>query len=61
LAGCWSERLNPLTDIGGIAEFEREMIRERTHAGLHEARARGHVPGRKPKISAEQKKRSSKP
>ena len=32
------------------------MIRERTRAGLHEARAQGRVPGRKPKITAEQKK-----
>jgi hypothetical protein len=24
--------------LGSFAEFEREMIRERTHAGLHEAR-----------------------
>jgi DNA invertase Pin-like site-specific DNA recombinase len=33
-----------------------EMIRECTHAGLDEARAQGRVPGRKPKIIAEQKK-----
>jgi len=39
-----------------FAEFEREMIRERTRAGLQEARAQGRVPGRKPKITAEQKK-----
>ena len=38
--------------LGSFAEFEREMIRERTRAGLHEAR----VPGRKPKITPEQKK-----
>ena len=42
--------------LGSFAEFEREMIRERTRAGLHEARAQGRVPGRKPKITAEQKK-----
>ena len=47
--------------LGSFAEFEREMIRERTRAGLHEARARGRVPGRKPKITAEQKKEISKP
>jgi len=40
--------------LGSFAEFEREMIRERTRAGLHEARAQGRVPGRKPKITAEQ-------
>jgi DNA invertase Pin-like site-specific DNA recombinase len=42
--------------LGSFAEFEREMIRERTRGGLHEARAQGRVPGRKPKIPAEQKK-----
>jgi DNA invertase Pin-like site-specific DNA recombinase len=42
--------------LGSFAEFEREMIRERTRAGPHEARAQGRVPGRKPKITPEQKK-----
>ena len=42
--------------LGSFAEFERAMIRERTRAGLREARAKGRVPGRKPKITAEQKK-----
>ena len=42
--------------LGAFAEFEREMIRERTRAGLREARTRGRVLGRKPKITAEQKK-----
>src|SRR5580693_4493310 len=42
--------------LGSFAEFEREMIRERTRAGLREARTKGRVPGRKPKITAEQKK-----
>ena len=42
--------------LGSFAEFEREMIRERTRAGLQEARAQGRVPGRKRKITAEQKK-----
>ena len=42
--------------LGAFAEFEREMIRERTRAGLREARAKGRVPGRKPKITAEQQK-----
>jgi len=42
--------------LGSFAEFEREMIRERTRAGLDEARAQGRLPGRKPKITAEQKK-----
>ena len=42
--------------LGSFAEFEREMIHERTRAGLREARAKGRVPGRKPKVTAEQKK-----
>jgi DNA invertase Pin-like site-specific DNA recombinase len=42
--------------LGSFAEFEREMIRERTRAGLREARIKGRVPGRKPKITDEQKK-----
>ena len=42
--------------LGSFAEFEREMIRERTRAGLREARTRGRVPGRKPRITAEQRK-----
>ena len=32
------------------------MIRERTRAGLYEARAKGRIPGRKPKMTADQKK-----
>ena len=32
--------------MGAVAEFEREMIRERTKAGLEAARAKGNVGGR---------------
>ena len=32
--------------FGALAEFERELIRERTNAGLTAARARGRVGGR---------------
>jgi len=42
--------------LGSFAEFEREMIRERTRAGLREARAQGRVPGRKPRITEEQRR-----
>lgn len=31
---------------GAFAEFERDLVRERTHVGLAAARARGHVGGR---------------
>lgn len=38
--------------FGALAEFERNIIRERTNAGLAAARARGRKGGRKPKLSA---------
>lgn len=37
--------------FGALAEFERELIRERTNAGLAAARARGRKGGRRPKYS----------
>ncbi len=37
--------------MGALAEFERSLIRERTHAGLAAARARGRVGGRKPVLT----------
>jgi DNA invertase Pin-like site-specific DNA recombinase len=40
--------------FGALAEFERDLIRERTHAGLAAARARGRVGGRPRKLSAKQ-------
>jgi DNA invertase Pin-like site-specific DNA recombinase len=40
--------------IGSFAEYEREMIRERTRAGLEAARAQGRVGGRRPKLSPSQ-------
>ena len=40
--------------VGAFAEFEREMIRERTNAGLAVARSEGRVGGRKPKLTAQQ-------
>lgn len=36
--------------IGSLAEFERDLIRERTNAGLAAARARGRVGGRPRKL-----------
>jgi len=36
--------------MGALAEFERDLIRERTNAGLKAARARGHLGGRPRKI-----------
>jgi len=40
--------------LGALAEFERDLTRERTHAGLAAARARGRVGGR-PKKQADPK------
>lgn len=42
--------------IGAFAEFERAMIRERTSAGLRQARAEGRVGGRRPKLTAAQRR-----
>jgi DNA invertase Pin-like site-specific DNA recombinase len=41
--------------VGSFAEFERAMIRERTVAGLAEARAAGRIGGRRPKLSPAQR------
>ena len=41
--------------VGSFAEFERAMIRERTSAGLDQARAEGRVGGRRPKLSPSQR------
>lgn len=40
--------------FAALAEFERNLIRERTQAGLLAARARGRSGGRKPKLDARQ-------
>ena len=40
--------------MGALAEFERNLIRERTKAGLDAARKRGRKPGRKRKLSDKQ-------
>lgn len=41
--------------VGAFAEFERAMLRERTHAGLKAARARGRVGGRRPALNRHQR------
>ncbi|WP_202814396.1 recombinase family protein [Aureimonas sp. AU40] len=41
--------------IGAFAEFERGLIRERTAAGLRQARAEGRVGGRRPKLGQRQR------
>lgn len=42
--------------FSALAEFERNLIRERTHAGLAAARARGRKGGRKPSLDEKQAK-----
>src|SRR3982750_4741813 len=44
--------------FGALAEFERDIIRERTNAGLEAARARGKLRGRPPALSAEKIKQA---
>jgi DNA invertase Pin-like site-specific DNA recombinase len=44
-----------LTVLGGLAEFERELIRSRTTEGRERAKARGVKLGRKPKLTAQQR------
>ena len=39
------------TIMASVAEFERDLIVERTHEGLAAARARGRVGGRRPKMT----------
>src|SRR6187455_588814 len=45
-----------LTVLGGLAEFERELIRARTGEGRDRAKARGVRLGRKPKLTPHQQR-----
>jgi len=44
--------------FAALAEFERNLIRERTNAGLASARARGKLGGRKKSLSIKERKRA---
>lgn len=46
--------------FGALAEFERELIRERTNAGLASARARGRMGGAPPKMTRRKVELASK-
>jgi DNA invertase Pin-like site-specific DNA recombinase len=60
LADVWADTTTPhgrlmLTVLGGLAEFERELIRARTGEGRARAKAKGVHMGRPPKLSAHQR------
>jgi DNA invertase Pin-like site-specific DNA recombinase len=42
--------------FAALAEFERNLIRERTSAGLHAAKARGRTGGRPPALDTKEQK-----
>jgi DNA invertase Pin-like site-specific DNA recombinase len=59
LRDTWADTTTPhgrlmLTVLGGLAEFERELIRSRTSDGRQRAKARGVVMGPKPKLTHHQ-------
>jgi DNA invertase Pin-like site-specific DNA recombinase len=49
-----------LTVLGGLAEFERELIRARTGEGRKRAKERGVQMGRRPKLTDHQRKEAIK-
>jgi DNA invertase Pin-like site-specific DNA recombinase len=49
-----------LTVLGGLAEFERDLIRARTGEGRARAMARGVKMGRPPKLTPHQQKEAIK-
>jgi DNA invertase Pin-like site-specific DNA recombinase len=61
LGDAWADTTTPhgrlmLTVLGGLAEFERDLIRTRTGEGRARAKARGVKLGRKPKLTPHQKR-----
>jgi DNA invertase Pin-like site-specific DNA recombinase len=61
LGDAWADTTAPhgrlmLTVLGGLAEFERELIRVRTGEGRARAKRRGVRLGRPPKLSLEQRR-----
>ena len=60
LSDTWADTTTPhgrlmLIVLGGLAEFERDLIRSRTGEGRQRAKARGVKLGRKPKLTPHQK------
>ena len=65
LGDTWADTTTPhgrlmLTVLGGLAEFERELIRTRTGEGRARAVARGVKLGRKPKLTLHQRREALK-
>jgi DNA invertase Pin-like site-specific DNA recombinase len=63
LADTWADTTTAhgrlmLTILGGLAEFERELIRARTSEGRERAKARGVRLGRRHKLTAEQRRQA---
>jgi len=63
LRDTWADTTTPhgrlmLTVLGGLAEFERELIRSRTGEGRKRAKARGVLMGRKPKLTHHQRQQA---
>ena len=61
LADTWADTTSPhgrllVAILGGLAEFERDLIRARTSEGRRRAVERGVRLGRKPKLTAHQKR-----
>jgi DNA invertase Pin-like site-specific DNA recombinase len=61
LGDTWADTATPhgrlmLTVLGGLAEFERELIWARTGEGRERAKARGVKMGRKPKLTPHQQR-----
>ena len=61
LADAWADTTTShgrlmLTVLGGLAEFERNLIRARTSEGRERAKARGVKMGRKPKLTDHQRR-----
>lgn len=65
LNDAWADTTTPhgrllLTMLGGLAEFERELILARTGEGRARAKARGVRLGRKPKLTPHQRQEALK-
>ncbi len=65
LANAWADTTTAhgrlmVTLLGGLAEFERELIRARTSEGRARAKANGQSLGRKPKLTPHQQREAIK-